>query len=119
MQQCLELIEEKLGKLEYVEIEYDFDNIISKKIIKKIERLRNRIGASVNVITDNHDINTISYFLNRLKIINESYKNLYYRKQRESAFGYIDDRANINEAIEKNTITIEEISNIINFYYKQ
>lgn len=78
------------------------------------------LGTSVTVITvDNSSINTVNYFLNRLKIINESYKNLYYRKQRESAFGYIDDMSKINEAIEKNTITIEEISNIINFYYKQ
>lgn len=54
------------------------------------------LGTSVTVITDNHDINIISYFLNRLKIINESYKNLYYKKQRESAFGYIDDMSKIN-----------------------
>lgn len=119
MQQCLELIEEKLRKLEYVKIEYNFDNNTSKKIIKKIKPTRIIFSTSTIVIVDidnDNDINTIDFFLNKLKTINESYKNLYYKKRRESTFGYIDDMDNINEAIEENTITINEISNIINFY---
>ncbi len=117
MKQCLELIEEKLRKLEYVKIEYNFDNNISKKIIKKIKPVKIMTGISYNVLIDNSgNINTISYFLHKLKTVNESYKNLYYRKQRESTFGYLNDMDNLSEAIEKNTITINEIKNIINFY---
>ena len=45
---------------------------------KKIKPIRNMLGTSVTVITvDNSSINTVNYFLNKLKIINESYKNLY------------------------------------------